>query len=788
MAPLFPPLVAFVLGIFASPYLDAKSVWICLPLAVLLAFARRRLALLAVFLLGVGLRSHAEPPQVQEFGTEAARLEGVLTGAPERRNVGVYLDLRLLSVDGRPAEGRVRLTEFLDDPALRQLFDDLDLGSGDRVEILVALHRPAIYQNPGAFNFRRYLEREGIYWTGTIRNPRLISVLGRGWHGADHIRGWILSRVRQYFVSDPPTSGLVLGMTLGEKHELTADVERQFQAAGLYHLVVVSGFNLAVVSVAAGWLATLTARKRRSRLLIVLMATIAYAGLVGWQTPVVRAAVAACFLLAGKALDRRYAPLNALAGAALVILLLDPAALEDPSFQLTFATVLTVIVLGAPAARWAFGWLSQALEDFDDASRDGRLPPEIADWRVSRRLWCELHGVSRWAITLPWHLIHLLGEALIVSIAVETVLAYFMVESFYRLSPLSPLLNLPAGLIAAVVTPAGLALVALPAAAAMPVAWVIAKLVRLLIGIVSWTLTLPAASLRVPSAPAWLWAVYALVVCALVLTIHRRWRAASIGGFTALIALQGVAAFVDFSPPPPKRVALTFIDVGQGDSILAEFPDGRRMLIDGGGVTAGRFLGLREESTFSIGEDVVSRYLFSGGIRRLDAIVLTHAHNDHMDGLFDIVENFRVAEAWLGRNPMIPRYRDLLDSLSRHAIPIRWVYAGETIGSIEVLHPPRNWKPRKNGQNNDSVVLLIRAGEQTALLTGDLEIPLPSAPAHVNILKVPHHGSRGTKLNVAADVKIISVGAHNPFGHPDKSKLPALRTDLLGAITVTLGE
>ena len=113
---------------------------------------------------------------------DPVRLVGLIRRAPEWRGLGVYLDLQVETLDGTPASGRARLTEFLDEPELNNLFEDLELGRGDRVEILVRLRRPLVYRNPGAFDFRRYLERQGVYWTGTIRNPRLITILDRGWH------------------------------------------------------------------------------------------------------------------------------------------------------------------------------------------------------------------------------------------------------------------------------------------------------------------------------------------------------------------------------------------------------------------------------------------------------------------------------------------------------------------------------------------------------------------------------------------------------------------------------
>ena len=156
-----------------------------------------------------------------------------------------------------------------------------------------------------------------------------------------------------------------------------------------------------------------------------------------------------------------------------------------------------------------------------------------------------------------------------------------------------------------------------------------------------------------------------------------------------------------------------------------------------------------------------------------------------MDGLFDVIENFQVGEFWLGRNPMTPRYRELIKRIQEKQIPIRWVSAGQKIGAFSVLHPPANWIPRKNDQNNDSVVLLLDSGHGTALLTGDIEGRI-TVPDKVDVLKVPHHGSKGVRTRVPASVRVISVGANNPFGHPHESALPALRTDRLGAITVTM--
>jgi competence protein ComEC len=783
MVPLLFPLVVLISGILAGPHLSPNPVWMCLPLSILLGIARRPLLLLPVFLLGVGLRS-AVPTVPPDPGIDAVRLVGRVARAPNWRGLGVYLDVQILRIDGRPYRGRARLTEFLDNPEQIQLFQALDIGTGDQVEIVVALRRPSRYRDPGVFDFRQHLEHEGIYWTGTIRNTRLITVLGRGWHGPDRIHRWVEDRISRHF-DDVNTRGLVMGMVLGRTAGLSAETQRQFQAGGVFHLVVVSGFNIAVIAAGSAWIGHFITRRRGRRLILILITVTAYTLLVGWQMPVVRAAIMACVFIAGRALDRGHSPLNVAALSAFVLLLIEPLAITDQSFQMTFAAVIAVLGIGMPAIEWVFERWNLRLRQFDNIDRDGLLDADIADWRVSRRMWCELYGLPHVLITAPLRGVQLLCEAFLATIGVEAIFIYFMVESFHRMAPVSPFLNVPAGLIAAAITPLGLLLIVLPRMATLPVAWGIRALTRILLWTLRTGLGLPHASFRVPSAHPGVWMLYGTVLLMVIFAIHRRLKLPCVAGTAVAAGILTVMVVADFSPKPPQDVVVTILDVGQGDSILVEFPDGRRMLIDGGGVAAGRFLGLRDESTFSIGEDVVSAYLFSRRIRRLDALVLTHAHNDHLDGLFDVVANFRIGTVWLGMNPMIPSYQAFLGLLQERRIPIRWVSAGDRIGEFTVLHPPADYRVRKTAQNNDSVVLLLNTGRQTALFTGDLEMAI-KVPEFVNVLKVPHHGSGGTKLRVRSDVRIISVGANNPFGHPAKSVLPALRTDQLGAIQVTL--
>jgi competence protein ComEC len=308
----------------------------------------------------------------------------------------------------------------------------------------------------------------------------------------------------------------------------------------------------------------------------------------------------------------------------------------------------------------------------------------------------------------------------------------------------------------------------------------------------------PQSTFRV-AQPAW------AAVCAYYLALGWWWageRRAWVPCAAIVLAATWIVAepWAWLAARGDGRLHVTFLDVGQGDSLLVRFPRGTTMLVDAGG--------LGRSSSFDIGDRVVAPVLRAAGIRRLDYVVLSHGDPDHIGGLPAIIREFRPREVWEGI--AVPSFEPLTAlRVQTQALGARWanVYAGDRIrvDDVDVLarHPmPADWE-RRRVRNDDSLVLDLRWRNVSVLLTGDvgkgversLEEGVP--PPALRILKVPHHGSLTSSSvdfvrRLAPQVAVVSVGRGNHFGHPAPDVLDRyhdvgaaiFRTDRDGAVTL----
>jgi competence protein ComEC len=651
----------------------------------------------------------------------------VVTGPARRTEYEVRVAARVLRFRGRVLSESVQL----------ELPPGRAPPQGARLELFGQLAEP---ERGDDFDERTFLRRRGVHVLLRANEWRVVGARGGLGGVADRLRRAL---VRGLDGLDGQRRAVLAGVVLGEDEALSEDVRDAFRESGLYHLLAVSGQNVALLAAGVALLAWLLRLTRRAMEVLIVLAIAAYVLAVGWQPSVVRAGVAGVLAsiawLAARDRDRWWL---FLAGAA-VLLAWNPYALLEPGFQLSFVAVAAIFLGVPPLLRLLEGYpIPRALAIVVAVS-------SACGFATAPILWLQFGAVPVYSV-------------------LANALAAPIVGGLLGLALL-------AGLVAPIAPSAAYAL-----------AWIDGWLAAYLIACANAVAWLPFAQLS--SARALL----ALAAAGLAAAVFRQLRAPRPLRALALLAICSLAlvAWVARSgeerPPPPAGLRVTFLDVGQGDGCLIEAP-GVRLLVDQGPPDAR-----------------VAEQLRRLGVRRLTGLVLTHPQRDHVGGAADVLRKLRVGFVLDPRLATTgPEEQEALREVRRRRVRIVAARAGRAfrIGRLQVavLWPDGPGFPGED-PNLRATILLVSYGRVDLLLTADAESPvtLPLDPPPVEILKVAHHGSADEGLpellqRLQPRVAVISVGLGNDYGHPTRSTLSALerapglrfyRTDLDGRVVV----
>jgi competence protein ComEC len=571
----------------------------------------------------------------------------------------------------------------------------------------------------------------------------------------------------------PASSAIVAAIVIGDRAGLGDEVQRRLQEAGTYHVIAISGGNIAILAALLIGAFRIAGHLGRTAMLVSIAALVVYARFVGGGASVDRATLMAVLYFGARALDQRSPPLNTLAVSAAALAAADPLSVVDPGFLLTFGATLAILA----------------------------AVPSVAPG--SRSLPAAIRSAA--------------GAVLAASVAAELMLFPVGAVAFARVTIAGLALNFVAIPLMAVAQIAGMAVVPLALVSSHGASWSgwIAHLgASGLVRSADLVTFAPALTWRV-APPQWTLVALYYAAGSLCWALWRR-RFARVAsqeprtaralrrtafGVAAVAAVSIVANPVPLLPPRGDgALHVSFLDVGQGDAVFVVFPHGRTMLVDAGG--------LASATSFDIGDRVVAPVIRRAGFRRLDYLVLTHGDPDHIGGAAAVLEEFRPREVWEGIP--VPRFEPLTRlRVAAQSQGARWanVYTGSRVvlDGVEVVarHPAiADWERRKV-RNDDSIVLELSWRDVSVVLTGDIgrDVEREIAPAipfaPLRIVKVPHHGSltSSTPDFVAAlhpGVVVVSAGRSNHFGHPvpevlDRYKAAGaeiFRTDRDGQVTV----
>jgi|LSQX01.2.fsa_nt_gb competence protein ComEC len=713
------------------------------------------------------------------------------------------------------------------------------LTRGDRVRGWAVWHRPRNFENPGSEDRVARLARRGVWIEGRTKSVRLLEIEPGGCAGP--LTGPVAAartRVREAFRplaerGKRVEAAVLASLTIGDYSDLTDPVLGAFRNSGTLHVLVVSGLHVAWI---AGLLLGLARRARlpeRLRYLVAGTAILAYTCVVGFQASITRCFWVFTLYLLGRMIFRHADPINLLFAAALILLAAHPGWLFEIGFQLSFLSVLAIVMTASPLIEEYWDPVCAPTRHAGDADRLFLRPGR---WhRLGRRLRFGIEIIAegigdrvspacaralQWTCRRTAGAVGAAGSMVLLSLAVELWIGPLLARSYNRICWIGPLANVGIVPLSSLTLAAGLGAALAPGVLGDAIVPVAGKSATLLIAGARAAAALPGAWQRCPTPPAaWVWGGIGLLFLWSFLKWRRRWIPPALVTATLLLLaaapsplLQSALARFRLRAPlvqpgargAPPTLSFSFLDVGEGDAIVIRFPDDGLWLLDAGGLV----LPPAEEESgagFDIGEAVVSRYLWHQWLLRPDRVILSHADMDHAGGVPAVLANFPVdafGYAPAGADARILE-KILATAASRGSRVIhvsRGVKLDRGPVRVRVLHPgPESVQA---GANDRSLVIRFDFGRFSALLAGDLEKrgerELLAHGFHLQsgLLKVAHHGSRSATSDAFLDAAaprwaVISAGHRNPFGHPSPEVLQRLErhrartfvTAELGAVT-----
>ena len=807
--PLIYPLIALITGIVIGYYCPISYYLLFCVILIILVFLlftiRNRwpkasffliinfVIILGIFSIQIQQYSANNDNSIRHFIDKGKlHIEGIVIDSPIIRPDKIVLVvqcIRLVEENSyRPVSGNIRLA----------ISDDFNFQYGDFIRFRTSLKKISSFHNPGGFDYERYMNLQGIYATGHVYNNSDMILLRQNTASGIRLK---LETFRLYLKeiiysnASTPQREIIEAMTIGNQNTIPVDVRNNFNKTGTSHILSISGLHIGMVAASTFFIILLILKNSEYLMLrfnIIKVASAAsflmvliYSLIAGMGVTVIRSALMAIVFLCALFLNRQKDIFNALTLTALIILVITPDALFDISFQLSFVSVLSII------------YIVPHFSNFFDLVLEG-LP-----------LWCQ--KTSR----------HLY-LSILVCVAATLGTMPLIVFYFNRVSAITIVANLIAvpllGTIALVFCMACILCAFFSPVIAGFFIKIASLFTQISVSIIDYLASLSWSSFTFTKPTITEIVIFYLLIFVALRFIDLHDVSRIKKGFleryplilkfiliTLIVFFIADAVYLWSKDKFSSDLRVTAIDVGQGTSTLVRFPGGKNMLIDGGGFP---------DSSFDMGKLVVAPFLYSERISKIDIVVLSHPHPDHLQGLLYITDNFDVQEIWTnGLSTDDEIFRQWEKIIKQKKIKVKYLSAQspttEISGvQINILWPLKPLKIDASKQfydtvNDESMVIKINYGRISFLMPADIsasverQLIASGKNLHSDVLFAPHHGSSRSSSSyflskVSCHWALISAGKNNSFHHPHPATLKRLteaninilRTDQDGAITV----
>ena len=637
---------------------------------------------------------------------------------------------------------------------------------GDVLRISGTPQRPFLPTNPGEFNYRRYMELNDRFFQFRLEKESEVMYIfsGKGNWAQTKIfnktRKTIREIIDKYLKSH--SASIVKALILGERGNLDKEIVSDFQKTGVIHVLAISGLHVAFIAMFLQFILSILRVPQKINMALIIFFLVFFLALVNFKAPVVRASLMMSIYFIAKFTSRPQNSLNILALSGIAILIFKPEELLLPGFQYSFAAVFGLIYGNSKLNSLIPVFKPDTIlkKKFNIYLRKPFLASFCAILATLPLTWYYFGTFQIGALIANIFVIPIIGAVVFLSIIL-------LIISFVKILPVAG------------------------------IAFLLSFILDFLITFVSAFSDFPFVQITTGHPQ-----LFSLILVTSGIFIffnlnHFRARLALIAIFTVFAMLFFGNQFLG------KKLKITFIHVGQGDAALIEFPNGKNALVDAGNKGFG----------FDAGKRYVDPVLKYYGISRINYLIGSHPHSDHIGGFEYILENYKVDTLVLNEFRVESKiYNRILRKSRQKDIFVKYADEGDIIIPdkqirIYVLHPDTTFETSSphSGQNinNSSLVFKLVHGKNSFLFTGDAEIASEKALLSYgafldcDVLKVGHHGSRtsSTKEFLALakpEMAIISVGRKNKFKHPSSVTLKryenlgiqVYRTDQVGAVVI----
>ena len=649
------------------------------------------------------------------------------------------------------------------------------LSYGDKIIIKGNFEEASSARNEGGFDYKQYLKSKNVYGIISVdkkdiklikkNNVDVIDLL------ANKVSNSMKIKIEQNLSNE--TSKLLSGILIGNKNNLQKEIQEDFRNSSLSHVLAISGMHVSYIILGITFVINKMKFNKKVSKVITIFILLFFIILTGKTASVTRACFMSSYIILASLFHKKAHVLASISISLLIILIINPYLILDIGLQLSYGGTIGIVLIYPILKK-----LKKKKEDKN--SKFKKIIHKIKD----KILDIILITISANLVIFPIVLFHyntisftFIISNLLISpiIGIIIILGFISVFASYIISPISKVMFL-----------------------------ILQIFLNLLIKIAHFCAELPFSKVYFPTPKIYVIVIYYVFLIFIILArnkiivIKKINKKIIIIFVIIIIILNLILNFI------PKTFTISFIDVGQGDSMLISTPKGKKILIDGGGS--------RDEESFNIGKQTLIPYLLNKGITKLDYILISHFDSDHVGGILSVLEELKVEKVIICEQEENENYRRFKEIVKNKKIKVYVVKKGDNLKIEENILLnilwPKDEKIKENAINNNSIVAKLNYKSFSILLTGDIEKIAEneilkeyenSNILNANILKVAHHGSKSSSINeflekVKPQIALIGVGEKNTFGHPNEGVLKRLknintkiyRTDKKGEITIKI--